>query len=281
MRIEAYDLGGTWLRSAIIEDGRIISKRKENTEKDFCAQIKRISGSFNKYESQKISLAVPGPVQENILLSAPPLGKKKPVDFRSELSSLEKEIIVENDLNAAVLAELYEGQGKQWKNFYLLTISTGIGAGIVMDGHMLKGGEFGHCQINTKYTYSDRICFCGRVNCWCAYSSGKGLERAIKEDLGYNYPIEKIFKEERRLPKMNPIIFDMKNANTLGLALMINALDVEGIVVMGSLGLKQFKHIMPTKRYLERFAFNPVPPIVKTKLGDDIGLLGAYYRAVS
>lgn len=279
MIVQAYDVGGTWIRAANIKDGHIGKIIKERTEPDFIAQIQRISKGFRKADC--ISLALPGPVQEGILLSAPPLGIKQPLDLREQLSSLEKKVIVENDLNAAVLAEDYRGYGKEWDNFYLLSLSTGIGAGIIINGKPVKGGEFGHNTIR-PLGYPNHLCICGKRDCWCAFSSGKGMEN-LAQRLATNYHTAEEVCEAYRNNEQDAmaIVEIAKNANAQGLAMMINALEVEGIVIMGSLGLEQFDILIPTEKEIKEYALNPVPKIVKTKLGDTIGLLGAYYRALS
>lgn len=288
MIVQAYDVGGTWIRAAKFIDGKMKKKVKERTDYDFIQHIRSLSKKLG--EADVLSLAFPGPVEEGILLSAPPLGLKKSLDIRKEFSSLEKRIVVDNDLNAAVLAELHDGYGKQWNNFYLLTISTGIGVGIVLDGKVRNGGEFGHCEINME---KKRACFCGRMNCWCAYSSGKGIEGALIYDLGIKVSADEVFKTDtqtlicddpvalRKRETIKETLNYAQIANAKGLALMINALQVEGIVIMGSIGRKQFKEMIPSRRALQHYTLNSIPPIVKTRLGEDIGLLGAYYQALS
>ncbi len=58
---------------------------------------------------------------------------------------------------------------------------------------------------------------------------------------------------------------------------MCNAIEVEGIAVMGSVALKQFDKIIPSKKEIEEYCINPIPEITPTKLGKEIGLLGAYF----
>ena len=69
----------------------------------------------------------------------------------------------------------------------------------------------------------------------------------------------------------------MRSANAQGIGMMVNALEMEGIVVMGSLGIKQFETIIPSQKEIEKYTINPIPTIVKTELGDNIGLKGIYH----
>jgi len=284
MIVEAYDVGGTWTRGALISQEGMLIRIQERTTENFVRQIKSLSERLRMDATPDIvSVAVPGPVKDGILLSAPPLKRKTPINIAEELSGLEREIIVENDLNAAVLAELHLGYGRKWQNFYLLTLSTGIGAGIVLHGQTVKGGEFGHCYIRGSLDNEQRLCDCGKRGCWSAYASGRGVERITAEELK-GATVETIFsiprdKSRRRNRIAEEIRASVRSANAQGLALMINAIDIEGIVVMGALGLKHFAKVIPDKEQIERYAINPIPEIVKTKLGDNIGLLGAYYIA--
>lgn len=282
--IQAFDIGGTWTRAVnISSDKKFGSAHKERTQKDFITQIKRISYELIPNEKERklldyIAVILPGPVENGILLAAPPLALKKPLNFKKKLAYLiqgsSTEIFVENDLTAAVYAELYYGHGKHWDNFYLLTLSTGIGVGIVINREVVRGGEFGHNKVVPREA-GNRKCICGRTDCWCAFSSGKGIESLIKDIHPKYETVEKICREYKD-QAAKKIIDIARNANAQGLAHMINALEMQGIVIMGSLGIKQFDILIPNTVQIQEYTINKVPPIVKTELGDNIGLQGVY-----
>ncbi len=93
-------------------------------------------------------------------------------------------VYVENDANAAALAEALAGVAKGAKNSVMITLGTGVGGGIVIDGKIYSGfnsvaGELGHIVIE----HNGRQCSCGRRGCWETYSSATGLTNMTKEKL--------------------------------------------------------------------------------------------------
>ena len=95
-----------------------------------------------------------------------------------------KKVYLENDANAAALAEAMAGAGKGKKNVIMITLGTGLGGGIVLDGKLYSGfnyagAELGHMAIE----HGGKLCTCGRRGCWEAYSSATGLVNMTKEKL--------------------------------------------------------------------------------------------------
>ena len=93
-----------------------------------------------------------------------------------------KRVLIENDANAAALAEALAGAAKGTKKSVMVTLGTGVGGGIVLDGKVYSGfnhaaGELGHTVIE----YNGRPCSCGRRGCWEAYSSATGLINMTRE----------------------------------------------------------------------------------------------------
>jgi len=91
---------------------------------------------------------------------------------------------VTNDANAAALGEMMYGAARGMKNFIMITLGTGVGSGIVIDGHLVYGhdgfaGELGHTKID--HTASGRSCGCGQKGCLEAYASATGVARTAKE----------------------------------------------------------------------------------------------------
>ena len=95
-----------------------------------------------------------------------------------------KKFYVENDANAAAYGEYIAGAGRGTKNFIAITLGTGVGGGIIIDGKIYSGsngagGELGHTVI----VAGGRQCSCGRRGCWEAYSSATGLTNMTKEKM--------------------------------------------------------------------------------------------------
>lgn len=90
---------------------------------------------------------------------------------------------ITNDANAAAAGEMAYGRARGMKNFIMITLGTGVGSGIVCDGHLLSGsrgfaGELGHVLVKGN---GDRLCGCGRYDCLETYCSAKGIVRTTKE----------------------------------------------------------------------------------------------------
>lgn len=279
--IECYDVGGTQIRGAIFKNGKeIFSKTTATNKYHFISQIEKLSKDLSRCgKSSVVSIGVPGPIADGIVLAAPPLGLKKQLNIKSKLeNALNKKVFVENDLNLAVKAELHYGYGRIYKNFYLLTLSTGIGSGIVLEGEPLHGslGEFGHTVLNLD---SKDICICGHKGCWAAYSSGAGIEKRYYCLAGKKASCDEVFNLSSKKEIAKQIVSDARLYNAAGIGAMINAFQVDAIIIMGSLAMNQFSRIIPSKDKIKKFTINKIPEIIPTKLGDQIGILGAYIHA--
>lgn len=199
--IYAVDVGGTDIKAGIIDpDGEVLYTQKAPTlpfdkKNSLANQIFRLLQSLEQLSNMKIAEAVgvgvglPGLIDTengilkysgNLNLSNYPIGQelKKLIDVPVKFS---------NDADAATLAELYFGAGKNTKNFIMITVGTGIGGGIVIDGKPLSfvrnyTGEIGHIKITDKKTK----CSCGEAGCCEVFASTKALvemtKRAMKQD---------------------------------------------------------------------------------------------------
>ncbi|MDP1694329.1 MAG: ROK family protein [Candidatus Woesearchaeota archaeon] len=289
MLIEVYDVGGSKLRGAfamLTSRVLLLERMEEPTRPDFYNQILEMSPKLRKTSVPScVSVSVPGPVDGKTLIKVPQLNLSNPINLEEKLSSLGP-IHVENDVNAAAYAELNEGIGKEYNNFYVLTLSTGIGAGIVLNGNVIGGnsGEFGHCVLETdpqKLVFVEK-CGCKNKGCWCSFSSGNGLSYLAGLFVEKGLDCEDLFyKAKRGNESAKKIIKEAREYNAHGIGNMVSALDVEAISIMGSLGLNQFDLIIPSKQEISKYTLNNVPKITKTKFGEDIGLIGAFYSAKS
>lgn len=292
--IECYDVGGTNIRGALIDydSKKIVASELRKTmignPVKVLEQIRDVSISLrNKILSSKgnilaVSLVFPGPVKNGVLIEAPNMGIKSSLDVVSKLKKDIKEpIYVENDMKGAVKAELQFGVGKIAKNFYLLTISTGIGVGIVLDGKAVHGtgGEFGHDTLEGDHKKAN-LCGCGRKGCWEAMASGHGIDIMIKNSLKSGATVKELFEMHKRGDKKAEGIIDaVRDYNAHGIGNMVNALQVDMIVVMGSVGLNQYKIVIPSEKEIKKYTINDVPKMQPTKLGSNIGIFGAYVMA--
>ena len=134
-----------------------------------------------------IGMGVPGPITEDgRVLKCANLGWGifSVADEMSKLTGVEK-VKVGNDANVAALGEQWRGGGRGFDNIVMVTLGTGVGGGIIMDGKILTGengaaGEIGHITVNPKETLT---CGCGCKGCLEQYSSATGVIRMAKERL--------------------------------------------------------------------------------------------------
>lgn len=200
----------------------------------------------------------------------------------------------DNDVNAMTLAELHKGAGKNVKNLVCVTLGTGVGGGIVIDGKLYRGstssaGEIGHIPINEK----GPRCNCGGIACIEAYVGNRyfinEVARMIKKDK--KTVLRKMAKDASLLtPEMVyraarggdkfAIEFWKKIGTRIGIALtgIINLLDPDRIVIGGGVaeaGRFLFPSIQKTVEERAMEVQRRHVKIVKARLGKDAGLIGA------
>ena len=279
MNILCLDIGGTHTRAALVGNDGLIEKKVEKTPQANSNAIldlsKNLINDLKKKETHKIlaiSIGCAGPVKDSIMQGSKPMELSVSIDFQKFMGEhFNLPIFVANDLQMAIRAEKTYGQGKGTRNFALVTLSTGIGVAVVMDNKPLDSRiEIGHNIVETDQNIA-RTCTMGHKGCWVSQASGSAIRTYLSEQR-LNISFEEFFKK----PDKN-ILDKLIKANTNGLTQIIHAYDPEKIIIMGSLGIKQFHQIIPSYIDIENYCLlRPIPPIIKSKLGDEIGLLGAY-----
>ena len=186
------DIGGTTVKLAMFTtEGEIVDKWeiKTRTENQGEAVLPDIAAALNekleekqipKDEVEGIGVGVPAPVDsEGVVQNTANLGwgYKEVKREMEELSGMKAEI--GNDANVAALGEMWLGAGKGRKNIIMVTLGTGVGGGIIIDGKPLvgahgAGGEIGHLCVN--YEETDH-CGCGNTGCLEQYASATGITR--------------------------------------------------------------------------------------------------------
>ncbi len=133
-------------------------------------------------EGLKLGLCAPGPLdaKRGIALSTPTIRGFTDFPLRQALvDALNMPVTIENDGPCAALGEWMCGAGRGVENFVYVTISTGIGGGVVSDGRLMRGrlglaGHVGHMPVKSE---GGAICFCGKPGCWEAEASGSTLQK--------------------------------------------------------------------------------------------------------
>lgn len=198
-RIFAADIGGTTVKLGMFTvEGELLDKweidtRKENNGgfilPDIAASIKAKMESENIAKEDVIGIGVgaPGPVDKNgVIYKAVNLGWGV-LNIKEELEKLTGvTVMAGNDANVAALGEMWKGGGEGYSDLVVVTLGTGIGGGVIIDGRIVTGykgagGEIGHIHINDDET---EVCGCGNKGCFEQYASATGIARLANRKLG-------------------------------------------------------------------------------------------------
>ncbi len=206
-----------------------------------------------------------------------------------------------NDCTAGVLGEHVYGAGKGIYNLFYVTISSGLGGGAMVDGHLMVGKdgnavEVGHLTIHPD---SEMICGCGCPGHWEAYCGGMNIPRFAQMLLRRSdwrksllavlcggdakaITTEMIFDAAKQGDEAAlRIVDEVGKINAVGVADIVNAYDPELITIGGSVALNNPELILtPIQRYVARHVINRLPEIMITPLGGDIVLYGALALAL-
>jgi len=247
-----------------------------------------------------VSVVVPGTVNvaEGVVVKAPNVPCLDGFRLAAALESeLEWPVILENDANAAAIGEMWRGAGKGYRTLICVTLGTGVGGGIILDGKLWRGadgsaGEIGHIGVDP---FAGVPCTCGSRGCLEVYASATAIVRMTREARP-RYPnsilhntedltSEKIYEAGTKGDELAIEVFRRMGVYLgIGLASLINVLNPEIVVIGGGLsnGWELFEKHMH-QQVIER-AF-PIPArrgkVVRAQCGDDAGLLGAAQLAFS
>lgn len=184
------DLGGTTVKGGLLDgNGKIIAKSEIPTgagrpccevAADIAAQGLALIGTAGVDRQSVLAAGIcsPGtidPVKGEVIFSGNLKWRNAPVAAEVE-KRLGMSVILGNDANVAALGEARYGSAKGYKDSILITLGTGVGGGIIIDGRIFEGGrsagaEIGHMVINSD----GELCTCGRRGCFEAYASATGL----------------------------------------------------------------------------------------------------------
>jgi len=275
------DIGGTKIFSAVIDqNGNIVSDvEKFSTPKTYDEIKSLFSNIINKHEKDVdiIAFSTCGAVNNTndaILGSTGNIVNDYPkMPFKS-LSG--KPVFVENDANCAAYAEYKIGASKDCSNSVMLTLGTGVGGGIIVDGKLLKGQNGAAGEMHFKMRMDKhRRCTCGSWDCFEIYASGKGL-KITGEEISNNpnittYDIIGGVKEND--PLMKKIYDKWISDITCGIIGLSNIFDPECVVLSGSLA--EFVDTDLIEKTVNREIVTTPVKIKKASAGNYSGMIGA------
>jgi glucokinase len=289
------DLGGTSLRVGLVSaGGEIIEKVKEPTTEEILGSLFNCVRGLFSDEVAGIGLGVAGLIrrEDGRVLVSPNLHVIEKIDLVREIrEKFAVPVYIENDANVAALGELRAGAGRDFSNFVLLTLGTGIGGGIVYDRRLLNiSAEIGHMSIHAD----GEKCPCGNSGCLESYASVRailskavhaletGRESLLKGYGGGNFyklTAEDIYKAA--LDGDNLARELLKNAGRylgIGIANMINIMSPQAIILAGGLTGAWDIYIQEAMKEASRRAFRELfdkVKIIPSLLMDDAGVIGA------
>jgi glucokinase len=184
------DIGGTKVAAGVVDDeGNVLARARRRTPSrdpehlvDVVTEIVR--QLLSEHDVAAIGVGAAGFVdaERRTVLFAPNLAWRDTPLHDEIAARIELPVVVENDANAAAWGEYRFGAGERHPHLVVLTIGTGIGAGLVVNGQLYRGafgiaGEPGHVRV----VPGGRQCGCGNLGCWEQYCSGTALVRAAQE----------------------------------------------------------------------------------------------------
>ena len=303
------DLGGTNIVSSVVDDKyNIIATSKTPTNSPRTAEeifddIAMVSEEAMKKagltiaDIESVGMGTPGTVNsDGIIEFANNLGFNNVPAKQMLIDRLGIDnVYIENDANCAALGEAYAGVGNGAKDFVAVTLGTGVGSGIIVDGKIVNGvnfagGECGHMVIMVD----GEQCSCGRKGCWEAYASATALIRQTKKAME-EYPdsyMHKLAEQEGKVSGRTA--FDAMRKGDIagikvvdqyikyvscGLINLVNALQPEIICVGGGICNEGETLMKPLRLYVqaERYSIHSKiqTKIVRAELGNDAGVIGA------
>lgn len=293
------DLGGSHIGIGVVNHkGEILNKRetklsdmkieeKKNKIENYI--LENVKELVKQYEISSIGIAIPGTVSNTTIIKSVNLGIQdyNIVDYLKE--KLELPISIRNDAKCAAIAENYYGCLKGYRRALFLTLGTGIGTAIIINGKLLDTGDLPGCEAGHMVIQKDGLlCNCGKRGCFEKYASMKAFKDSLRNNLPYreyqtgkmlkNLLKEKTNNEQLNL-KIDKTVEEYIQYLALGISNLINIFEPEVIGIGGSFVYFADMLLPKLKQKLleENILFNHRDDIeIKVaKLGNDAGIIGA------
>lgn len=304
------DLGGTKIAVGIVSIyGKLLYKNIVKTEADKGVKtvidniIGCINGALDSYgisisNVSSVGIGSPGVIdsESGTVIAAFNFKDMKNICLAEEISKrIHKNVFISNDANCAALGEVTSGAAKGYQNAVMVTLGTGVGGGLILNGKLYEGGgskgaELGHIVVN----HNGRQCTCGRKGCWETYAAASALVKATKE-AAEKFPDSILAKKVNESTTINgKTIFSAINDGcdiakgvldeyvcyvAEGLIDITNIFRPEIILIGGGISNEGEALIGPIRSYVEKNSYGAglidVPKIERATLGNDAGIIGA------
>lgn len=305
------DLGGTNIVAGVVdEEYNIVAKASTKTncprpEKEIADDMAKMAlqavknANLTINDIEWIGIGTPGIANSStgVIERANNLGFENTPMVKYISEAIDKPVFIENDANAAAYGEYVAGAAKGAKNAVCITLGTGVGGGIIVDGRIYAGSNFAGAEIgHTVIEVDGAQCSCGRKGCFEAYSSATGLIRMSKEAMA-QFPesiMNKMAEEKGKVTARTS--FDAMRAGdkaaknvvdkyikylAAGITNTINIFQPDVLCIGGGVCNEGDPLLLPVKALVEKedFASNSAKrtEIVIAKLGNDAGIIGAAF----
>lgn len=305
------DLGGTNIVAGVVDENyNIVATAKTKTncpraEKDIADDMAKMAleavknANLTIDDIEWIGVGTPGIAnsETGIIEYSNNLGFNNTPMVKYIQETIDKPVFIENDANAAAYGEYVAGAAKGAKNAVCITLGTGVGAGVVIDGKIYSGSNFAGAEIgHTVIEVDGAECSCGRKGCFEAYSSATGLIRMTKEAIDENPDciMAKMAEEKGKVTARTS--FDAMRAGdsiakavvdkyikylAAGITNTINIFQPDILCIGGGVCNEGDPLLLPVKEIVKKEVYTRNSPknaeIVIAKLGNDAGIIGAAF----
>ncbi len=298
MKVIAFDVGGTNIEFGLVEDGKIVKKGGTDTKEihnreSFISILKNIINAASGDSGiDAISMGIAGLVNPDTgeILFSPNLPYLNGLNLRRALEKV-ADFYIDNDANVYALGEWQFGAGMKKDNVVVLTLGTGVGSGIIVNGRLVRGanyyaGEAGHISIDLE----GQVCRCGQRGCLESYIGGdyfpefaKYYYRHVNDSTCEQCTMRELSEKARSGDKEAQYLFNIYGRYlAVGLVNIIHLLDPEIVVLGGGVAesFDLFKHSMfsELKRRVMGFERRKLT-IKKGILGREAGIFGGFVLA--
>jgi glucokinase len=287
------DVGGTKLAAGVVDDGGTVHgfvtapTELERGPEDGLRRLfelgrRAVAQSGRAPEDvEAIGIGCGGPLdsERGVLIAPPHLPGWRDIAITSlAADALGRPAVLDNDATAAAAGELRYGAGRGRRNMVYLTLSTGVGGGVVIDGKLHRGpsgngGELGHVTIDW---HGRRCRGCGRRGCLEAYASGTSIAERAHEAGMHGATSADVAEAARAGNAVASRLWDETcEALACGLTSIANLFEPEVIVLGGGVVRTGEQLLGPVRRLVDAQVMGDSVEIVATEFGDAVGVVGA------
>ncbi|PRO67035.1 ROK family protein [Alkalicoccus urumqiensis] len=281
------DIGGTSIKTALTEEGSVLDFRTVETPVDDprqgAAEIHRLISDWMSLADGSIGICAPGPLDtmEGRFLDPPNLPGWHGFSLKDELEDKTgRQCLVENDANAAAVGEFMYGAGRSFQHIVYVTISTGIGAGIVIDGKLLSGAQFQAGEAGNMIIRSEGPEQPGmNIGSWESLASGTALGIRAEKEIGLTGGAAEVFREQASgNQKAARLVSSWIEDTACGTANLLHLLNPEAVIFGGGV-MNAAAQILPElQREVESRVYESMRSGVQlyaAELKNQAGVIGA------